>query len=145
MAETAKKTGKRGPRPGAAKRKPKAKSKGLDPAKDFDEPVKRTPKTGRLPGMEDSPIKDLEEAAIEHSNIQSEIVAKRGEMRDSKTRLVTLMKKAGKTKYNHNGIVLKLKEGHDDVSVQVKRHDKKGSNDVIDVAPADEESGEITG
>lgn len=123
MAETAKKTGKRGPRPSAAKAR--KKTKGIDPVKDFDNPVRRAPKTGRLPGMEDSPIKDLEEAAIDHSNIQSEIVAKRGEMRDSKTRLVTLMKKAGKTKYNHNGIVLKLKEGHDDVSVQVRRHDKE--------------------
>ena len=38
----------------------------LDPAKDFNEPVKR-PKQSRLPGMEDPAIQELEDAAIEHS------------------------------------------------------------------------------
>jgi hypothetical protein len=119
----------------AASRAKKAKTKVLDPAADFDQPVrkevssdgkqKRAPRQSRLAGMEDSAIKDLEEAAIEHSEIRSEIVASRARLHDSEQTISTLMKANGKKSYNHNGIRLKLREGHDSVSVQVKRHDRE--------------------
>lgn len=43
-----------------------ARKLGLDPTKDFEEPVKRA-RQNRLPGMEDNKILDIEESAIEHS------------------------------------------------------------------------------
>lgn len=79
--------------------------------------------------MEDSPIKDLEDAAIGHSDCLGEIREKRAELKKIKTELVTLMRALGKKSYNHAGIVLKLREGEDDVSVKVKRHDREDQGD----------------
>jgi hypothetical protein len=86
-------------------------------------------KQTRLPGMEDAPIKDLEEAAVEHSDCIAEIRLKRVDLKEIKKNLVNLMKEAGKKTYNHAGITLKLREGEDDVSVKVKRHEKEGSEE----------------
>ena len=99
----------------------RARRKGLDPVADFDQPVKR--KQARLPGMEDAPIKDLEEAAVEYSDIKSEIRERRDALKLADERLATLMKKLGKTAYVRDGVRLKLRAGRDSVSVQVKRHD----------------------
>jgi len=120
----------------AKKSKPKGKKlKGLDPKKDFDKPVKRKPRQGRLAGMEDNAIQDLEDAAIEHSDLRSEATASRVEfkerLRASEERVVGLMRKNNKTTYNHAGIRLKLREGHDSVSVQVKRHDRKDAKEEV--------------
>lgn len=107
-----------------AKVRKKLKDVLLDPLKDFDKPVKKS-RQARLPGMEDSPIKDLEEAALEHSELASEVLAKRVELKAAKEKVATLMKSNGKKTYNRGGIRLKLKPGHDDVSIQVKRHDRE--------------------
>ena len=84
-----------------------------------------TAKNARLPGMEDAPIKDLEELAVEHSDALSEIREKRDDLKAIKTKLVAAMKKLKLEKYVRAGIKLNLKKGHDDVSVQVKRHDRE--------------------
>lgn len=107
------------------KLKPKSKKnpKAIDPKKDFANPIKK-PRQSRLPGMEDSPIKDLEEAAIEHAEKASEILALKGELKSIKERITTLMKTNSKKEYRRAGIHLKLRAGHEDVSVQVKRHDR---------------------
>ena len=109
----------------AAKKSRSSKRKGLDPKKDFEEPVRRARQT-RLPGMEDSPIKDLEEAAIEHSDTLGEIREKRAAMKTIDARIATLMKREGKKTYNHAGITLKLRKGEESVSVKVKRHEREG-------------------
>src|SRR5271170_2813562 len=100
------------------------KVKALDAAADFDAPVKRA-KQARLPTMEDDAIKDLEEAAVEHSDVQAQIRVLRDELSKIDERLATLMKREGKKTYNHAGIVLRLREGQERVSVKVKRHDVK--------------------
>jgi len=105
-------------------RKKSKKVKGLDVAADFEAPVKK-PKQARLPTMEDDAIKDLEDAAMEHSETQAEILKLRNEIKRIDERLATLMKREGKKTYNHAGIVLKLKEGEEKVSVRVKRHERK--------------------
>ena len=120
-----------------AKKKGK-KLKALDPKADFEEPV-RKPRQARIPGMEDNAIKDLEDAAIEHSEIRSEIVANRARLKDSETRVAALMKTNGKKTYNHNGIHLKLREGHDSVSVQVKRHDREDPPEPDAIEPEQEQ------
>jgi hypothetical protein len=102
--------------------RPRKKKSKLDPKKDFDAPLKKTP---RLPGMEDPAIQDLEDAAMEHSETQSQIVALREELKRTDERLATLMKREGKKTYNHAGIVLRLREGQERVSVKVKRHEVK--------------------
>lgn len=77
--------------------------------------------------MEDNAIQDLEDAAVQHSELRSEATASRADFKQrldaGQAELVALMKKNGKTKYNHAGIRLKLREGVNSVSVQVKRHD----------------------
>ena len=83
------------------------------------------PRQARIPGMEDSPIKDVEDAAIEHSEIRTEVVAARARLHDSELSVVSLMKANGKKSYNHNGIRIRLREAHDAASVQVKRHDRE--------------------
>lgn len=88
--------------------------------------IKRT-RQARLPGMEDSAIKDLEDAAIEHSELKAEMVAERAAMNDKikviDSRIMKLMKDSGKKTYNRAGIVLKLRD-EETVSVKVERHDK---------------------
>jgi hypothetical protein len=104
--------------------RPRKKKNKLDAKKDFDAPLKKT-RTPRLPGMEDPAIQDLEDAAMEHSETQSQIVALREELKRIDERLATLMKREGKKTYNHAGIVLRLREGQERVSVKVKRHEVK--------------------
>jgi hypothetical protein len=82
-------------------------------------------KQKRLPGTEDPQIQELEDAATEYSDTSGEIRKSREELKEIDTRLATLMKKAGKTSYNHNGVTLKLKKGKDKVSVKVKRHEEE--------------------
>src|SRR5271156_6754127 len=105
-------------------RKKSKKVKALDAAADFGAPVKRA-KQARLPTMEDDAIKDLEEAAVEHSDVQAQIRVLRDELSKIDERLATLMKREGKKTYNHAGIVLRLRKGQERVSVKVKRHDVK--------------------
>jgi hypothetical protein len=82
-------------------------------------------KQSRLPGTEDAAIQELEDAAVEHSDALGEIRKEREGLKEIDARLATLMKKAGKTSYNHNGVTLKLQKGKDKVSVKVKRHEPK--------------------
>ena len=105
-----------------------ANDKTLDPVKDFETPVKRL-RQARLAGMEDAPIKDLEEAAIEYSDILGEIRERREALKQADTRITVLMKKLGRTSYKRAGISLKLREGKDSVSVQVKRHDTESESE----------------
>lgn len=109
MPQTAKKTGKRGPRPEAAKREPK----------------KRTPRQGRLPGTEDNAILDIEEAAIQHSDIRSEMAAKKVDLKAIEDKLSALMKREGKKEYRRGSVHVRMRLGHDTVSVQVKRHERE--------------------
>lgn len=130
--KTAKKA--RTPRQTARGTKPKSKKqrKALDPARDFSKPVKRTPRQGRLPGTEDPAIQELETLAEQHSDLLGEIRTQRNELKDLQKKLAVTMRRLGRTTYNHAGVVLKLREGKDSVSVKVKRHDP-------DEAPAVEE------
>jgi hypothetical protein len=106
--------------------RPRKKRNKLDPRADFDQPVKK-PRQKRLPGMEDNAILDLEEAAIEHSETLTQIAALRAEMKGIDTKIATIMRREGKKTYNRGGIKLKLREGTESVSVQVKRHDREES------------------
>jgi uncharacterized protein YigA (DUF484 family) len=92
---------------------------------DFGEPVKKPARQARLKGMEDNAIQDLEDAAIEHSDVQAQIRVLRDDLGKIDERLATLMKREGKKTYNHAGIVLRLREGQERVSVKVKRHEVK--------------------
>lgn len=120
--------GKKGPRPDShKKRKSKSKTKPTETVT-----IKRV-RQARLPGMEDSPIKDLEDAAIEHSETASELVRERAagkeKLKEIDERIRTLMKREGKKTYNRAGISLKLREGEESVSVKVKRHEREEESD----------------
>lgn len=104
--------------------KSKGKTKGLDPKQDFDQPVRR-PRQGRLPGTEDNKILDIEEAAIEHSDIRSEIAAKKVDLKTVEDKIAALMKREGRKEYRRGSIHIRVRSGHDAVSVQVKRHDRE--------------------
>lgn len=80
-------------------------------------------KQARLPGQENAAIQELDDTAVEYSDQAAEVRSGREKIKEIETQLATLMKKAGKTSYNHNGVTLKLKKGKDKVSVKVKRHE----------------------
>jgi hypothetical protein len=68
-----------------AKKAKGKKTKKLDPVKDFDKPVRRTPRTGRLLGMEDPAIEALEEKALEYNDVRDErmrLSKREGELQD---------------------------------------------------------------
>jgi hypothetical protein len=88
---------------------------------EFQKPAE--PKQKRMPGMENDPIKDLEEAAIEHSDRLGEIRETREEMKRIDERITTIMRREKIKVYSRNGIVLKLRPGRENVSVKVKRHE----------------------
>lgn len=116
-------TGKKAVKPKAKPAKKQKKKKALDPVVDFEEPVKRKPRQARLPGTEDPEIEELEALAEEHSETLGEIREQREELKRIQTALSKAMRRLGKKTYSHGGIVLKLREGLDKVSVKVKRHD----------------------
>ena len=118
------------------------KSKGpkkLNPKKDFDQPV-RKPRQARLPGTEDPAIQELETLAEQHSDILSDIRTQRAELKTIQKDLATAMRRHGRKTYNHAGVVLKLREGKDTVSVKVKRHDAEEAPDEPEEEPEAEPS-----
>lgn len=104
-----------------AKKKGK-KVKKLNAAKDFGKPVRRTPKQRQLSGMEDNAIQAIEDLAIEHSDITSEITARKVDLKSVDDKLGAVMRREGKKEYRRGSIHVKVRPGHEAVSVQVKRH-----------------------
>lgn len=95
----------------------------IDPKKDFANPMRRSPKQRRLAGMEDNAIHDIEELAIEHSDIQAEIAAKKVDLKALDDNLAALMRRENKKEYRRGSIHVRVRPGREAVSVQVKRHD----------------------
>jgi hypothetical protein len=88
--------------------KPKSKKKSTPKKKSKPVTIKRKPRAQRLPGMEDSGIKELETLAEDMADVISqkkELMASEKNLNES---LVTAMKKHGKTVYSHGGIHINL-------------------------------------
>ena len=106
----------------------------LDVDRDFSEPTKVEPeahkpellseankkrgKTKRLPGMEDSEIEELEDAAKEYANIRDDRMNLTREESSLKETLLELMKKNKKEIYRHDGV--KVKVVHEEETIKVK-------------------------
>lgn len=91
--------------------KKKAPAKGK-PTKPRDQP---------LPGMEDSAIKPLEDAAHAYAELRDERMGLSRQEVDLKQRLIGLMKTHGKDHYQRDGITIDLVQESETVKVRVKK------------------------
>jgi hypothetical protein len=114
MSKKAKKKA-RAPKPTARGKKLKK----LHPGKDFSKPVRKMAKQPRLPGMEDSAIQELEDAAREFAEIRDERAELGKSLAIKESELLDLMTKNDKDQYFHAGILIKRKPGSDKVNVRM--------------------------
>jgi hypothetical protein len=111
-------------------------------------PTRRQPRTGSLPGLEDHAIKPLDHLAADYADIRDQRMDLTRQEVDLKARTLKLMKKYGKTKYQHNGILIEIEPGEETIKVRVKKVDELPEDvdpDAPDSAPADEGTEEIDG
>jgi hypothetical protein len=96
------------------------KPKPLDPKKDFTEPVKKAPKQESLPGMEDTEISDLEDAARNYASVRDERMALTKKEVDLAGVLLQALKRHNKEHYHRDGIDIKLVVEKEKVRVRIK-------------------------
>jgi len=102
--------------------------------------AKKHPRTGSLPGLEDHAIKPLDTAAAEYADIRDQRMDLTRQEVDLKARTLKLMKKYGKTKYQHNGILIEIEPGAETIKVRVKKVDELPDDadpDAPDAPPED--------
>ncbi len=82
---------------------------------------RRGPKNTALPGMSDSAIKPLEEAAEAYADIRDQRQALNQDEAKLKASVLSLMKKHGKTVYQRNGITITVVAEEETVKVRVRK------------------------
>jgi len=110
--------------------------------------AKKQPRSGSLPGMEDHAIRPLDHLAADYADIRDQRMELTRQEVDLKARTMKLMKKYGKTKYQHNGILIEIEPGEETIKVRVKKVDELPDDvdaDAPDSAPEDEGTEEIDG
>lgn len=114
-----------------AKKKPKTKK--VDPKKDFDKPVWKEPgqtlkaaaaKQSRLPGMEDTAIQEIEDAAQEYFELMKVRVAALTREVASGQVLMDIMKKHGKTTYHRGAMHVTTTETKEKVHVKFDKEEE---------------------
>jgi hypothetical protein len=118
-ARPPRKSGKRGIGP----LEPDEKTRSAEPreAELLSDANKKRGKTGRLPGMEDPQIEELEDGAREYANIRDDRMKLTTAEVDAKAELLSLMKKHKKETYNHDGVEVKLVHEKESVKVRIKK------------------------
>jgi hypothetical protein len=114
-----KRTGKRGVGP-----KPEDEPTKLTVLKPelLSEANKRKEKTGRLPGMEDAEIEELEDAARDYADIRDKRMKLTTSEVETKSTLLAIMKRHKKETYNHDGIEVKITHEKESVKVRIKKN-----------------------
>jgi len=82
---------------------------------------KRRGKTGRLPGLEDPAIEELEDTARDYANLRDDRMHLTTKEVEAKETLLGLMKKHKKETYNHDGIEVKITHEKESVKVRIKK------------------------
>ena len=91
------------------------KLKTLDPAKDFDKPVRQP----RLPEMQDPILEDLESLAQEYVHHRDKRLASLKQEVPLRDALLNAMKKNGKTTYRRDGIFIAVIPEKEKVKVKI--------------------------
>src|SRR5688572_1552149 len=83
----------------------------------------KRPRPQVLKGMEDSRIKELDDAAQDYADIRDRRNAVEQEEGDLKLKVKGLMHKHHKKEYKYGGITVSLVEGEEDVKVKIRKAD----------------------
>lgn len=102
------------------KKEKQKKPKPLDPKKDFDKPVKQE----SLPGMEDTEITDLEDAARNYASIRDRRMALTKQEVDLNGVLLQALKRHKKEHYHRDGVDIKLIVEKEKVRVRIKSEEE---------------------
>jgi hypothetical protein len=84
------------------------------------EPKRRIPRQQVLPGVGDTKIAAIENAALDYAEIRDKRQALSADESSLKKELLSLMHKSGKTEYKRNGISIKVVVEEETVKVRVK-------------------------
>lgn len=84
-----------------------------------DKPKRGRPRQADL--IEDRAIKPLEDAAAEYAEVRDERMRLNEQESGLKAKLLSLMKKHGKTKYLHDGVSIEVVTEEETVKVRVKK------------------------
>jgi len=98
-----------------------SKNKSKNKAKKSTPKLKRRiPRQEALPGMEDTKIKAIENAALDYAEIRDQRQELTTQEVDLKKKLLDLMHKEGKTEYKRNGISVRIVLESETVKVRVR-------------------------
>jgi len=86
----------------------------------------KKPRQKKLPTLEDTAIKPLEDAAHEYVGIRDERMDLSQQEHGLKTKLLGLMKKHGKKTYHHDGMSIEVIAEDERVKVRVKKPKPEG-------------------
>lgn len=89
----------------------------------------RRARTPALPGMEDSAIQPLEDAALAYADIRDQRMALNVEEVGLKATLLRLMKKFGKQTYQRDGVSIEIVAEEETVKVRVKKPEDDNEED----------------
>lgn len=103
---------------------------------------KKQPRTASLPGMENHAIKALDLLAADYADIRDSRMDLTRQESELKQRTMKLMKKHGKTRYQHNGVLIEIEPGEETIKVRVKKPgDEPEDSDADAPAEAPEDEG----
>ena len=88
--------------------------------------AKRGPRQKTLPTMEDSAIRSLENAALTYVEARDERMELSKVESERKTKVLSEMKKAGKTHYRRNGLTVDVIVESETVKVRTKKPKAEG-------------------
>lgn len=83
--------------------------------------AEKKPRQSRLPEMDDPAIEELEKLAEEYAEVRDSRIAALKEEVPLQEKLLTVMKRHGKTTYHHGGITCKLVTEKEKVKVKVAK------------------------
>ena len=84
-------------------------------------PPRRRPRPTPLPGLEDTAIQALDDAALMYAELRDERLELGVREAAHKARALALMKKHGRTSYRHAGVEISVIAGADELRVKIKR------------------------
>ncbi len=87
--------------------------------------AKKIARQEQLPGVENSAIKEIEDAALEYAEGRDERMAATRVEVERKTKLIDAMHAANKTEYKRDGIEIKLTVEKEKVRVKIAKQDEE--------------------
>jgi hypothetical protein len=94
----------------------------------------KRPRDRKLPGIDDGPIREIEQAAADYADVRDRRMELTSDETQRKQALLALMHKHRKTHYKRNGLEITLEAGQENVKVKMKPPTEEDDEETADDA-----------